>query len=166
MCMNAKRIRGYLILAIAGLAVYFINVEVQTYFGERALRETGLEIASLEDAQATARETGRPILADLSAIWCPTCRKLDQTVFTDAGVHEELEQNFVFARIEYESDDGEKFMQRYNVRGFPNLLVLNADGKLIRQLPIVFDPNEFRRNLVAAREAHASQATGAPIPTN
>ncbi|MCR9142329.1 MAG: thioredoxin family protein [bacterium] len=149
--MNWKRFRGWLAAGLIGLAAYFINVEVQTYLGEQALRETGLELNTLSAAQTSAQSQGRPILAALSAIWCPTCRKLDQTVFADPRVQKELKENFVFARIEYESEAGEDFMQKYNVRGFPNLLVLSPRGEIIQQLPIEFDPERFHANLARLR---------------
>jgi thioredoxin-related protein len=31
-------------------------------------------------------------------------------------------------------------MQRYAVQGFPTLLVLSAEGQLVRRVPISFDP--------------------------
>ncbi len=157
--------RGWILTAALLVGAYFINVEVQTYLGQQALNELskdGLEAHSVADAQSFAAANpaaaGGPrlILADLSAIWCPNCRRLDETVFADRGVQAELEQNYVFARIEYESEAGEAFMRRYEVSGFPTLLVLNANGDLIRNLPVSFDPASFRNTL---RNIHKNHAT-------
>jgi thiol:disulfide interchange protein len=34
----------------------------------------------------------------MSAIWCPSCRKLDKQVFSDEQVKIQLNQDFVYAR--------------------------------------------------------------------
>ena len=135
------------LFALVLLGAYFINVEVQTYLGEKALSESGLEIYSLDKAFAMAEAENKMVLADLSAIWCPSCRTLDKKVLSNEAVQADISARFIFARIEYESEQGEAFMKRYQVSGFPNLLVLDAAGNKIKQLPVVFDPEEFRRNL-------------------
>ena len=143
-----KNLIRVLILAMVALAAYFINVEVQTRLGRTALRETGLEIHSLEQAFAIAQTESKPVLANLSAIWCPNCRKLDRKVFSDPAVGKTIERNFVYARIEYESEEGERFRQKYGLDGFPNLLILNADGTPVRRLQIGFDPEKFNQQLL------------------
>ena len=79
----------------------------------------------------------------MSAIWCPTCRRLDKEVFSDDRVKNVISDQYVFARIEYESEQGKAFMERYDVRGFPTLLVLNADGDKMGRLRLTFEPSEF-----------------------
>jgi thioredoxin-related protein len=49
----------------------------------------------------------------------------------------------VFARIEYESEEGEAFMEKYQVRGFPTVLILDAEGNKLMQLPLTFSPTAF-----------------------
>ena len=133
----------YLLIAAAVAALYFINVEVQTRLGEKALAATGLETYSLDEAFAKARAENKLVLADLSAIWCPTCRNLDKQVFSDETVKEAIRRNYVFARIEFESDEGEAFQQRYDTRSFPSLLVLSPSGELVRELPVTTEPAAF-----------------------
>ena len=145
--MNKKTLTRLGITALVVVLAYFGNVEVQTYLGKKALTETGLEVLSLDQALVTAKAESKPILADLSAIWCPSCRTLDRKVLADPEVRRAIQQNFVFARIEYESKEGQAFQQRYGVRGFPNLLILSPDGEKLRQLPVVFDPVAFRQSL-------------------
>ena len=121
----------YAIFIAVILAAYFINVEVQTHFGEKALAEIGLQVRSLDEALAVAKQENKQVLADLSAIWCATCRSLDKRLFSDPSVVAAIEAKYVFARIEYESKEGEALMERYKVSGFPNLLVLDGKGDLV-----------------------------------
>lgn len=137
----------YAVFAAAIVAAYFINVEVQTHLGKKALGETGLEHHSLDQALALAQSGNKRVLADMSAIWCPTCRSLDKNVFSDAAVKAKINEKYVFARIEYESEEGEAFMKAYDVRRFPTLLILSPTGEKLEQLEITSNPAEFIKSL-------------------
>lgn len=125
------------------VAGYYGNKAVQSHIGQQALDGTGLAVLTLDEALNKADQENKLVLADMSAIWCPTCRRLDKEVFSDESVKQVIDEQYIFARIEYESEQGKAFMQRYKVHGFPTLLVLNASGKKIRQLPLTFVPSEF-----------------------
>jgi len=144
--MNRKWLK-YAALALIPLGVYFANVEYQTWRGEAALTATALNFRSLDQALAEARATGKPVLADFSAIWCPACRAMHADVFTDPAVKAAINAGYVLSRIDYESAEAPAFMEKYGVRGFPTLLVLDGDGKLLRQVPVVLDPAAFARSL-------------------
>lgn len=141
---NSKK--SWLKIALAAavvVALYFLNVEVQTRLGESVLAEVPLEKLSYDDALAKATAEKKPVLADLSAIWCPTCRNMDKSVFSNPEVAHAISQKYIFARIEFESEEGEWFQKRYNTRVFPTLLVLAPDGVPLRELPVTTDPQEF-----------------------
>jgi thiol:disulfide interchange protein len=141
--MNRKNL-VYLALVIAlGFGAYFANVEIQTRLGTQALAKTGLTFLSLDEALHKAQTDGKPVLVDFSAIWCPTCRTLHEQVFTDAKVKAAINAQFVLARVDYESPEAAAFMARYDVHGFPTLLVLKADGALIRSVPVSMEPQTF-----------------------
>jgi thiol:disulfide interchange protein len=144
---NSKKkipgLKSIFTLAIVAAVAYFGNVEVQSYLGRKAVANTGFTPISLELALVAAKAEDKLILADMSAIWCSSCRRLDAEVFGDSVVQQAIREKYIFSRIEYESDEGEAFMEKYNVTGFPTLLVLDAEGNLVRQLPLTFDPQEF-----------------------
>jgi thiol:disulfide interchange protein len=135
------------IIILISVLGYYTNRTIQSHLGQQAIDQTGLERLTLEQALEAARSTNKLVLADMSAIWCPSCRKLDKQVFSDDQVKTQLNQNFVYARIEYESPEGTNFMQNYQVTGFPTLLVLNASGEQLVQLPINYDPLSFLKTL-------------------
>ena len=143
---------GVVILLLSVLG-YYGNKTIQSYLGQQAIDQTGLEILTLEQALEVAKTTNKLVLADMSAIWCPSCRKLDQQVFSDQQVKTQLNQNFVYVRVEYDSPEGESFMQQYQVTGFPTLLVLNDEGKKLVQLPINYEPLPFLATLAKVVEA-------------
>lgn len=140
---RSKVLIKYAALLVVVVAAYFINRQVQTHFGEEAIAQTGLTMYPLQEAMEKAKREGKMVFADMSAIWCPTCRKLDQVVFSDEQVKAVLNKYFVFSRIDYDSEEGEAFMQRYQVSGFPTLLVLDSNGNKMGQVPLTFSPEKF-----------------------
>lgn len=146
-CLFCGKVRSAVFFVAALSAAYFINVEVQSYFGRQALAETGLESVAFENALAKAADDGKLVLVDVSAIWCSTCRKLDSTVFSDTSVKEAINDKYVFSRIEYESEEGQRFLERYNASGFPTLFVIRPDGTVVKRLKVTFSPEEFRSQL-------------------
>lgn len=141
-----------LIILISVLG-YYGNRTIQSYLGQQAIDKTGLEIRTLKEAIKVAKSSNKLVLADMSAIWCPSCRKLDKQVFSDEEVKTQLNQGFVYARIEFDSPEGTHFMQNYQVTGFPTLLVLNANGEKLVQLPIKYEPLAFLKTLEQVLEA-------------
>ena len=144
--MNKKTkstLRSLVIIAVVAVGAYFLNVEYQSRLGQKAIDATGLEVLNLQDALAKSKETGKPVLADLSAIWCPSCRRLDSEVLANEAVKSKIEKSYIFARIEYQSDEGSDFMERYQVSGFPNLLLIDGEGNKLKNLPRTFSPEVF-----------------------
>ena len=133
--------------AAIAVAVYFGNVQLQTFLGHRAIAAHGLEVLDLEAGFSAAASSDKLVLADISAIWCSSCRTFDREVLGDEGVRRAIGERFVFVRVEYESDEGKSFRERYDVKGFPRLLVLDAGGNLVARLPTTYDPKVFRMSL-------------------
>ncbi|WNO08825.1 thioredoxin family protein [Teredinibacter sp. KSP-S5-2] len=129
------------------LLAYFANVKLQSYLGRQAFDATGLAEIPLEQALEKARKENKLVLADMSAIWCPACRKLDKNVLSNNDVQQAINQKYIFTRIEYETEAGKAFSQKYQVSGFPTLLVLDTKGTLVRRLPLTFDTKAFLSNL-------------------
>ena len=142
-----KNLLWVFIAAVVGLGGYFAHTEWQTQLGEAALKATALDFLPLETALARGKAQGKPVLVDFSAIWCPTCRAMHADVFTNQEVKQAIAQGYVLARVDYESPEAPAFMRRYAVQGFPTLLVVSADGTLLRRVPVVFDPAAFATSL-------------------
>lgn len=149
MTLSALKKRALWIVTAALIATggYFAHTAWQTQRGEAALKATTLEFLPLEQALAQAKVQGKPVLVDFSAIWCPTCRVLHAEVFTNATVKSAITTGFVLARVDYEAPEARAFMQRYGVQGFPSLLVLSAEGALVRRVAVSFDPATLAASL-------------------
>lgn len=133
--------------AIVAVSAYFINVEVQSYWGRQALEKAALTNLPLADALSKAKAENKLILVDVSAIWCPTCRRLDNDVFADSRVRQTINEKFLFSRLEYESSEGTAFLEKHKATGFPNLWLLDGNGNVVKRLQVTFNPNEFLSQL-------------------
>ena len=123
-----KRALWIFVAAVIATASYFAHTAWQAQRGAAALKATALEFLPLERALALATSQGKPVLVDLSAIWCPTCRLLHAEVFTNTSVKQAITSSYVLSRVDYDSPEARAFMQRFAVKGFPTLLVLSAEG--------------------------------------
>ena len=140
-----------LILVLAPVGAYFINLEIQSYYGRQAYMATGLERLSLADAKRKARKEGKLVLVDVSAEWCGTCRKLDKEVLSDPMVRKAITENYTFTRLEYESPEGSKFLRAQNVNSYPSLWLVKPNGDVVKRLHVTFMPSEFIKQLDPSR---------------
>ena len=131
------------IIIILGVAAYFGNLQVQSHLGAKARQETGLETHALEEALTASARSKKPILVEVSAVWCPSCRALDKKVLSNPGVRQRINSDFLFVRLEFESPEGEAFMKRQSLTGFPQIVLINTDQTLAKNLPVTFDPEKF-----------------------
>jgi thiol:disulfide interchange protein len=135
------------VIVAALVSAYFANVALQSHWGRQSQAATGLPNRSLADAVKIAAPAGQPILLQISAIWCPTCRHLDQTVMSDPQVRQLLTTGYVFARMDYESPEAEALLQKTNQSGFPLLLMMSPDGQFVRRLPVPASAGELLMTL-------------------
>lgn len=130
-------------------AIWFTS---PTRLGEAAFHATGLPNRTLAEARVLATQENKPLLMDFSAYWCSWCRKFDREVFSHPDVRARIEQDYVFVRMDSEDPQTRPLMRKYDIHGFPTMLVTKADGTPLYRLPVVFEPDSFLNALIVARE--------------
>jgi uncharacterized protein YyaL (SSP411 family) len=89
-----------------------------------------------EQAFATARESGRPVLVNFHADWCAPCHVMDAETFGNADV---VERVAAFVALKVDADRYEAFADRYEVTLLPTTFVLTPTGKRVITLRGVVD---------------------------
>jgi len=94
-------------------------------------------------AKAKAAAENKPILVDFTGSdWCGWCIKLDKEVFSQAAFQEYAEEELVLVELDFPrakkqsaelKAQNEALAQHYGIRGFPTILVLSPEGKLIEK---------------------------------
>lgn len=102
-----------------------------------------------EVALEAAKQEGRPVLIDFVADWCIPCHEMEATTFADRRVAS-LAQSFLMLRADLtmETDATKAVTERFDVRGVPTLILLDANGREVQRMVGYVSPEE----LVAAME--------------
>lgn len=98
-------------------------------------------LTSLPQAQAEAKKSGKPILADFTGSdWCPWCIKLRTEVFNTKQFKDWAAKNVVLLELDFPRSKpqdpatkkaNQDLATKYKIEGFPTVLFLNADGKVL-----------------------------------
>lgn len=86
-----------------------------------------------DEALALAKQENKLIFLDVYATWCGPCKVLKAKTFPDVEAGKYFNDNFINLTLDGEKGEGIKVAKQLNVRAYPSLFILNADGE-----PIVF----------------------------
>jgi thioredoxin-related protein len=101
----------------------------------------GLWQTDFKAAQAQARAEKKYLLVDFTGSdWCPWCIKLRGEVFDKAPFKAEAPKHYVLVELDFPHDtdlpekleeQNDKLAKKYKIKGFPTVLLLDADDRVI-----------------------------------
>ena len=90
-----------------------------------------------------SRKTGKPVFAFFTGSdWCGWCIKLDQEILSRKEMERYLNQNFILFKADFPRRNpppkhimafNQKLMEKYGVRGYPTIIILDGRGKKLGQ---------------------------------
>ena len=83
-------------------------------------------VETYEQAVTQGKQQRKPVMVDVMASWCGSCKKLDRDVWTREDVGK-LSRGFVAVKV-----DGDKrpdVKSKHTVSGYPTTLFLSPEGK-------------------------------------
>jgi thiol:disulfide interchange protein len=120
-----------------------VLLRIVTAVMDRGGKEPGaglVEWQPRETAAGLSQSSGKPVLYDFTAAWCGPCKLLDRD-WADPDIARRVNASFVPARVvDRQREDGRnppeiaELERRYEISGFPTLVVAAADGTLIGKL--------------------------------
>ena len=87
--------------------------------------------SDLGGALVEARSTHKRVLVAFSASWCPPCIAMKHDVWPDPDVARAIDAGYVPLMVDADQDNG--LSARYQVEGIPAVLVLDADGRVVKR---------------------------------
>lgn len=86
----------------------------------------------LEAAIEEAQKQDRPILVDVYSDWCAACFELDQNTWPDESIRDYIQKNYIAIRIDMDKIRPD-LAKRYQIIGYPTILVLNTEGREMKR---------------------------------
>jgi thiol:disulfide interchange protein len=105
-----------------------------TWYKQTGARPPASTIAwhtDLDTALADARQTGRPVLVDFAADWCPPCVVMKHDVWPDRRVAAAVRGGYVALLVDVDTQPA--LASRYGIHGIPAVLVLDEHGEILRR---------------------------------
>jgi uncharacterized protein YyaL (SSP411 family) len=81
------------------------------------------------EAFAAARAEDKPILLGISAVWCHWCHVMDETTYSDQGVIDLINRDYIPIRVD--NDLRPDVNNRYNMGGWPTTAFLTPQGDIL-----------------------------------
>jgi len=93
-------------------------------------RQTSIKWVDWNDeAFRRAKEENKPILLDISAVWCHWCHRLDSDTYSVPDIAEYIDAHFIPIRVD--TDKRPDINRRYNMGGWPTTAFLTHEGRVI-----------------------------------
>ena len=101
-----------------------------------------------------AKKENKLIFMDCYTSWCGPCKALAKNVFTQEKVGDFFKPRFINVKYDMEKGDGKMLNEQYkkHIIGYPTLLLINAEGKVLQQLAGYKDADELIEGIRSASE--------------
>ena len=108
--------------------------------------------SDVDAAFAQAAKANKPLFLYWGAKWCPPCNQLQATLFNRQDFIERS-RAFVPVYIDGDSPGAQKLGARYKVRGYPTMVMFNAQGTELTRLPGEVDAVQYTEVLTLSMNA-------------
>lgn len=112
-----------------------------------------LNPTALDSALLSAKESGKKVLIDVYAEWCPYCEKMHTEVYTETDVIKAVNEHFYLVKINIESQNEVNFLgnrmtesdfaKMLKSSSLPSTYFMNSSGELLGMQPGLLPADVF-----------------------
>ena len=95
-----------------------------------------------ESALKEAQNNQKILMLDFYTDWCKPCKKLEKQVFHHKNFRPYLDK-VSCVRIDFESEEGGKIGQKYQVKNFPTVVFVSSAGTELERLNGFYPPERI-----------------------
>lgn len=92
-------------------------------------RSMSFESGDFNTALSKAAQEKKLLFIDFYTTWCGPCKQMSKEVFTNDGVADYFNKQFVNLKIDAEKGEGVDLAKKFQVKGFPTFVILNHTGE-------------------------------------
>lgn len=146
------------LIIIAGIIVFFGVFLYSSLTGVKPqIIENAPEWRVLEAAQKEASEKNKLILLDVYEVGCKYCRAMEREVYPDSTVRVVIDQGYIPVKLDGNSEElisfngkemqSKEFAQSKGAYAFPTVIILNAEGNVLKKRTGFMNIDELRQFL-------------------
>ncbi|WP_421918820.1 thioredoxin domain-containing protein [Marinifilum sp.] len=92
------------------------------------------EHSTFAEALAKAKAENKLVFMDCYTTWCGPCKVLAKNVFPQPEVGDVFNEQFVNLKVDMEKGEGIELAKKYEIKAFPTLLFMDANGKVLHKV--------------------------------
>jgi thioredoxin-related protein len=104
---------------------------------------------TVEEAFTLASSERRPLFLYWGAEWCPPCHYLKKKIFTTPEFIDKSRE-FITVYLDGDTERAQVLGERLDVKGYPTVIIFNADGGEVMRMPSSVPPQQYADLLDAA----------------
>ncbi|MEI6488760.1 MAG: thioredoxin family protein [Bacteroidota bacterium] len=91
------------------------------------------QTTSFAEVKALAKKENKPIFIIVCTQWCAACKKMKKTLYKDKAVADFCNSKFINYELDATNGVDKEFENTGEISCFPNLLFMDAEGKIIHR---------------------------------
>jgi len=147
--------RALIFIGIAVFVGIFLYSSLKSV--EPQVIENAPEWRTLEVAQQEAIESNKLIMMDVFEVGCKYCRAMEREVYPDTTVRIVIDQGYIPVKLDGNSEElitfngnemqAKEFAQSKGAYAFPTVIILTADGNVVKKRTGFMNVDELRQFL-------------------
>ncbi|WP_137938032.1 thioredoxin fold domain-containing protein [Chitinivorax sp. B] len=130
------------LFAGAGPSLVLAGDAVQAAVATQVVHGIDWQKGDVDAAFAMAKAGNKPLFLYWGAAWCPPCNQVKSTIFNQRAFIDRS-RAFVPVYLDGDSPSAQQLGERFQVRGYPTMILFKPDGTEVTRLPGELDVQRY-----------------------